>query len=838
MIVVLLTTMEVMKVSADFDITSVVDAELGVQLSNGVEGSEAPEDDLLNDLDSYMDDIKERLTVSRMVSDAVVRGVVKAVEYEAAERIAAKELEVVAMKGALQSCSANTNKNEVSGLQVFLQEHGVIRESFISLGRAAEEQLKTLEKQIRGVKECNSIRKISPGPESLPFGGISHAKNAPQRWIDIDKMLQALKTTVEATHNQLDRMIYIPGALLSQWQQERELQGEVEAMVIGNSIQSLQEEFKEKLQDHNAKFCCERGRMSFGEMFNDISSIHQELSIISKSLFSSEVGHQTTHGYPSTEERTKSAKRIDNLHHKVLKNEKQDSKISLPENSDSLQLMHMSKEDMYRYFKTEMTKLKRNHESEVLRITEENFGLKRELFKRESSLPSKKDKEFEVLRKKIPEIILRLEQILVENEKLLSCHSNAESHGRLEALFLENCQLKDVVENKKKEVKCLSSSISDAEEKISQQTLAEANMLKMTGNLTDAHIETLVREDVYECILKEVIGHSNTEAEQFNLETSIMQKIYQSIFREAVQSAYVPIECRNLELAMESAIIHELCTIIFREAFRDAVTEFDSLKEVYTREVGLRASLESKTLEAERAQGLVYEEKEKLEEEMLLMAAKVLDKDKLAQESLVASEKLRKQFQQVSQDLHSFQEQLKEQKILVVNRCKEIDLMKCDYNEALRRIDLYEKEIRELNEKLKEHDLESRTNLKSIILIVNGLLNKGAAFECKVTESLKWTNIRLQNSASHLQSLNQKANTLRRTGALYKKRLERRCLDLQKAEAEVDLLGDEVETFSSLLEKIYIALDHYSPVLQHYPGIMEILKLIRRELSVGSAKHV
>lgn len=36
---------------------------------------------------------------------------------------------------------------------------------------------------------------------------------------------------------------------------------------------------------------------------------------------------------------------------------------------------------------------------------------------------------------------------------------------------------------------------------------------------------------------------------------------------------------------------------------------------------------------------------------------------------------------------------------------------------------------------------------------------------------------------------------------------------------QVDLLGDEVDTLLGLLEKIYIALDHYSPILQHYPGV-------------------
>jgi len=38
-------------------------------------------------------------------------------------------------------------------------------------------------------------------------------------------------------------------------------------------------------------------------------------------------------------------------------------------------------------------------------------------------------------------------------------------------------------------------------------------------------------------------------------------------------------------------------------------------------------------------------------------------------------------------------------------------------------------------------------------------------------------------------------------------------------EFQVDLLGDKVENLQRLLEKIYIALDHYSLILKHYPGV-------------------
>lgn len=45
---------------------------------------------------------------------------------------------------------------------------------------------------------------------------------------------------------------------------------------------------------------------------------------------------------------------------------------------------------------------------------------------------------------------------------------------------------------------------------------------------------------------------------------------------------------------------------------------------------------------------------------------------------------------------------------------------------------------------------------------------------------------RLDNLSSELVALIQKANIVRRTGLMYKQKLEKRCSDLQKAEAEVN----------------------------------------------------
>ncbi|XP_039060040.1 WPP domain-associated protein-like [Hibiscus syriacus] len=62
--------------------------------------------------------------------------------------------------------------------------------------------------------------------------------------------------------------------------------------------------------------------------------------------------------------------------------------------------------------------------------------------------------------------------------------------------------------------------------------------------------------------------------------------------------------------------------------------------------------------------------------------------------------------------------------------------------------------------------------------------------------------------------------------SLYKKAFIRRCENLQMAEAEVDLLGDQVEHLKELLKKIYVKIHQHSPTLHHYFEISEILKLI------------
>jgi len=93
-----------------------------MQLGDNLQESEKLGDELLEDLDSYLEDINDRLTISRMVSDSVIRGMVNAVKEDADEKIAQKELEVAGLKDRLHLYHVDADKNESLGSCLSLQD--------------------------------------------------------------------------------------------------------------------------------------------------------------------------------------------------------------------------------------------------------------------------------------------------------------------------------------------------------------------------------------------------------------------------------------------------------------------------------------------------------------------------------------------------------------------------------------------------------------------------------------------------------------------------------------------------------------------------------------------
>ncbi|GMP71670.1 hypothetical protein CsSME_00029988 [Camellia sinensis var. sinensis] len=812
--------------------------------------------DLLEGLDSYLDDINDRLTISRMVSDSVIKGMVKAVERVADEKIAAKELEVASLKERLHFHKLSADESVSSGSPMAhreqrslenglycsfpdaVVEHDKMRESLCSLRSVAMDQIKKLKKDIDSIRGCSSMRKIGSGSELVGLGGILPME-ASESLVGVDKRLNTLKTTVDTICTQADDMVHLAKASLCECQQEQEFQREVETMVIRSSIMSIHDEFEDKLRDQNAHLCGSQS-MNWLERINEVSNLRKELDVILKSLSNAETGQLISHGSHD----------MDHFHHKALSNhvlpstsildgngKLEESKNGMPDNWDAAQLKHMSKDELVNYFNSMITKMRRNHESKVQELTEVYFGLKRDYLKMKekgkikekgSSLPLQKDTDLDILRKKIPEVILKLDDILVENEKIATLSNNVESLGnlkdRLNGLLSENRQLKESLAYKRKEVKCLSSQASDASDRMSHHASKEANLLKLISNLKadakDAEIEALVSEEVYKCVLREVTAQINRDTEELALQSIAMQEVYEIIYREASQDAEATSKSEIGDSDIESLVMQGLCGVIFKEAIKDAQSQINNLNRKYLHENEIRVSLELKNEEESR---LMIEENNNLKDQASLLQT------------------------------------------LVSERSKELDLTKGELEEVLEQIDVDKAEMNKLNQKLelktnefREADeqrnwlmavIQEKQNailllgvkeneqskqMQEIIVLVHGLSKAFSDFERQAAEGIEKNNLRLEESSSQLSSLIQKTNKLKRTEVLYKKK----CADLQLAESEVDLLGDEVDALLSLLEKIYIALDHYSPILQHYPGIIEILKLVRRELSGESTKPV
>lgn len=543
-----------------------VSCEKGLEYNeNGIVGGDAAEkvkgnsaDEVLEgleDLEEYMDDISDRLMISRVVSDSLIKGMVTAVEQEAAESIAAKELEVANLKERLQSHEVSTlGKSSCSNDSC--KKHEKMREDLNALRNLAKEQFKKVNKEIELVKGYNSLKKTGSSSELLGLGGILHEKQ-PESWMNVNKMLYGLKTTIDIVCSKVDDLLLSPNI--------SSCEGLSANAGVQTESSNRQDEFEENSLEPNAQFCGIQNK-NWLEKFNDVSSLGAKLDEILKSLSMSDT-ELVSHGSHDFER----------LHHKAFGNQVtngengtvNESDIHVAESFDFHSLKHMKNKELVDYFNDIITKMKRDHESALHQRTEEYFRLKREFLKEKGySMTHRKDEEFDVLRKKIPKVISKLEDFLKENEKFPELTINLESMGKLkhrvETLLSENCDLRACLVEKENEVKILEMQVSHAVSELLQHSVAEENL----------------------------VGNLKSELEDLRVEASLNQEIYETILREAA----VPSESSS------------------RYGINDE----------------RRICLETRVLEKEEELRLEIEEKEKLKEEILGLKTQVEQKDKLA----------------------------------------------------------------------------------------------------------------------------------------------------------------------------------------------------------------
>ena len=700
---------------------------------------------IVEEMDSFWLDIDERLTISRMVSDCVIKSMVNAFEQQAAERIAQKELEVVELKQMLHNCHVGSDKTkalcssapyhepqEAAALHFSdsVIEHDKLLESVDSLQISVNEKLKQLKKEINEIRGSSSIRRTASASDLVGLSGILH-ENVPERWIYVDGTFESLKDTLDTFCRRMQVMDQLSKASLSERQEEQEFRSETERMVISNCMWSLQQEFEHKLldlYDSESKNCFNQHK--------EISSLRQELDSIFKTLSVFETGQLISHGSLENGEEWCHNKRADHFHWKPSTNhlspltleengKQQDSQNNKSENFDSSSLKHLSRDELVTHFISEITKMKRNHESQVQEMTEENFRLRRELLnlkERGPSLPLKKDKDFDWLKKKIPTVISKLDEILAGNEKMHHFSENFESlsslKDRLDILHLENHQLKDMLTEKKEEFKGLSSQLSAAVEKLSQQQLGEKKLLqtiqKLEDDIGDANAGVSVIQDIYKCLFEGIKSEFSCVTEELHLKNSIMEEIYEILFKETAHDAQassgLEIEGADIESTLLQGLL-DINHITFKEALVDA----------------------NKALKLEAAE----REEEKRKMELASEQLNTLRDETVQQQKLIAESN----------------RELNVTKGDLVAAYKEIELRKEQINKLHQNLEQRLNELRESDEKrralhlvtqkkqdaltlIEAKERETRRQMESTIDLIHKLCTMVTDFEARVNEDI------------------------------------------------------------------------------------------------------
>ncbi|KAH1206682.1 WPP domain-associated protein [Glycine max] len=139
------------------------------------------------------------------------------------------------------------------------------------------------------------------------------------------------------------------------------------------------------------------------------------------------------------------------------------------------------------------------------------------------------------------------------------------------------------------------------------------------------------------------------------------------------------------------------------------------------------------------------------------------------------------------------------------------------------------------NKKSANEEGQLRLSSSAFMPLLNLLLTF-AEFGSMICQKFEMMAVRLAKMKCCLDPVIELVGCLRSKQSLYQKAFFKRCQNLQKAEAEVDLLGDQVDSLLTLLEKIYVTLHQHAPALQQYFEVYEILELIKRELTSGAVE--
>ncbi|KAK3149145.1 hypothetical protein QOZ80_3AG0213540 [Eleusine coracana subsp. coracana] len=555
---------------------------------------------------------------------------------------------------------------------------------------------------------------------ALPYNHHAHlGMSLDVMLIEIDERFNALKLLMAAVFRQAKEMLGSVNSSVSDLQWENELQLEVFGVTIGECISALQEELERKLYDQIS--VTNTMSKNWKESIAQFAAMREELGALCKLLL------------PSVSE----------------------AHISQSKHESSGNKSNRWKEDVINYFKSEIGKLKRMHESALQEKTEELFRLKRE----KGSQALKNDVEFEPLRKKIPEIVSRMDQIISKNIKIPAiCMTHDELDercrlaSRINALYYENQHLRGLLADKMKDARELSSQLSESSRELSLQLSSEDELLRQLDKIKE-------------------------EYEDLRIEGEVRDGLYRTVSRKL---------------------------------FDDYMSNMDGVSLNFNAKV---SSLEYVISEKDKALHLSNEENRKLREKFAQLEKGHLIQDRQEDPEVIKQESTETVLRDIEVEPHTSPrrpqvQDLEYDELIKLNSSLEIA------SGALKKT---EKKNMDRSSSLAKNEQEKQ--LECILVSIMKLSKEFVDIEQKL--SAERTENRSEDLSDHCNHMVRQAVVLTKIGLWYKQMLETRRFELQKAEAKVAILGDKVNAHLSLLQKIYVTLDRYSPTLQYHPALLD-----------------
>ncbi|KAF8709984.1 hypothetical protein HU200_029706 [Digitaria exilis] len=598
------------------------------------------------------------------------------------------------------------------------------------------------------------------------IGGAHLGMSLDVMLIEIDERFNALKLLMGAVFRQAREMLGSVNASASDLQWENELQLHVFGSVIGECISGLQEELERKLYEqinitNTMGLNWKESITQFAAMREDLGALCKLLlpsvpeANISNSKNESPGNRSNRWKYNIFAKKTKEDRSPRAEDSKSFRKQKSfGSKDVISEKSDFRHLNGRTREDVISYFKSEISKLKRVHESALQEKTEELFRFKRE----KGSHSLRNDVEFEPLRKKIPEIISRMDDLISKNLKvpaICMTHNELDERcrltSRIDALYYENQNLRGLLADKMRDVKALSSQLSEASTELSLQLSSEEELLKQIDKIReeyeDLRIESDVRDGLYQAVTRQLLDDSEDNMDGAAMNLSAKLSSLESIISEKDKALCLYNE-ENHRLKEKLAELEK--GRLFQNHQEDPEVIKQESNEIILRDIEVEPHISPRK---SNGHDLQYDELVKLNSSLEI-----------------------------------------EPGVL-----KKIDKKNVDHNSLTKK--------------------EQEKQLECILVSIMKLSEEFVEIEKKI--SVEATENSSEDLSDHCSHMVRQAVVLTKIGLWYKQMLETRRSELQEAEAKVVILGDKINSHLSLLQKIYLTLDRYSPTLQQHPGLLD-----------------